>query len=174
MGGIGLQEACIIVFTSIAIRFHLTMRQRTTSSSPRTLLHSARPDNWGLLLYALYAVLALITTRIIYRMVEFSSGLDPAKNPVPFHEAYFYALDGLPMWAACVILNICHPGRVLKGEGSEFPSLSRKEKKALKREKKEAKRYRQEEKRLEREERRVARKGGIELDDRSASEERSV
>jgi len=44
------------------------------------------------------------------------------------------------MLVACFLMNIVHPGRVLKGEGSEFARMSRKEKKAAKAEKKEAKR----------------------------------
>lgn len=43
------------------------------------------------------------------------------------------------MFAALVILNIFHPGRVLCGPDSEFPRLSRAEKKRLRQEKKELK-----------------------------------
>ena len=71
-------------------------------------------------------------------MIEYSRGTNPT-NPPPFHEAYAYALDGLPMFLAIFILNIMHPGRVLVGPGSEFPKLSRKEKKLLKAQNKAAK-----------------------------------
>jgi len=53
------------------------------------------------------------------------------------HEAYPLALDGAPMFLALVLMNIFHPGTVLRGPGSEF--TSRKERKQQKREKKEAK-----------------------------------
>jgi hypothetical protein len=43
------------------------------------------------------------------------------------------------MMTALLILAIFHPGRTLVGPDSEFPKLSRKEKKALKAAKKEAK-----------------------------------
>lgn len=52
------------------------------------------------------------------------------------NEAYIYVLDALPMFFAILLLNIFHPGRVLVGPESEFPKLSRKQKKALKEEKK--------------------------------------
>jgi hypothetical protein len=141
MGGIGIQEFCILIFTSIAIRFHLTLSKFERTQQ----VIDDKPRNWRMLIYVLYTSLALITMRIIFRMIEFASGLDPSKNPVPFHEAYFYCLDGLPMFIACVLLNIVHPGKVLQGEGSEFPRLTRAEKKAAKAAKKEAKRLAKEE-----------------------------
>ena len=48
------------------------------------------------------------------------------------------------MMAALLILAIFHPGRYLVGPDSEFPRLSRKEKKAAKQEKKAAKQEKKE------------------------------
>ena len=159
MGGIGLQEFCILVFTSIAIKFSLIMRQKERSLSQTHSRHqilSPTPDNWRSLLYVLYASLTLITTRIIFRLVEFAAGTDPSKNPIPYHEAYFMALDALPMFVAIALMNAVHPGRILKGEGSEFPKgPSRKEKKEAKRDRKEKKRLEKEEKKAAKEERRL-------------------
>ena len=76
--------------------------------------------------------------RIIYRICEFAGGITPS-NPIPFHEAYAYALDAFPMMVALLVLAIFHPGRYLQGPGSEFPHLTRAEKKAAKRAKKEEK-----------------------------------
>jgi hypothetical protein len=76
--------------------------------------------------------------RIIFRMAEFAGGISPNKNPIPFHEAYTYALDCFPIMSALLILAIWHPGRYLVGPESEFYKLSRREKKERKREKKEA------------------------------------
>jgi len=135
MGGIGFQEACILAFMAIAIRFHINMLQRE-----RLQVILDRPRNWRPLLYTIYVSLALITMRIIFRLVEFAAGLDPAKNPIPYHEAYFLVLDCLPMLICCFLINAVHPGRVLIGDNSEFPKgPTRKEKKALKKAKKEAK-----------------------------------
>lgn len=48
------------------------------------------------------------------------------------------------MTIALILLNVMHPGLVLKGPDGEFPRVSRKEKKALKRERKDEKRRRKE------------------------------
>jgi RTA1 like protein len=58
---------------------------------------------------------------------------------VPFHEAYSYVLDAFPMMVAILALAVVHPGRTLMGPESEFPRISRKERKALKKDKKAAK-----------------------------------
>jgi len=135
MGGIGFQEACILGFMAIAIKFHIIMVQQERS---RELMD--RPRRWRALLYVMYTSLALITMRIIFRLVEFAAGMDPEKNPIPYHEAYFLVLDCLPMLVCCCLINAVHPGRILVGENSEFPKgLTRKEKKALKQAKREAK-----------------------------------
>ena len=138
MGGIGLQEFCILIFTAIAIKFSFIMRRRERElASSRHQILDGKPSNWRTLLYVLYASLALITIRIIFRMVEFASGIDPSKNPIPYHEAYFMCLDALPMFIAIALMNVVHPGRILQGEGSEFPKgPTRKEKKRVKEEKK--------------------------------------
>lgn len=57
-----------------------------------------------------------------------------------FNEAYVYCLDATPMFLALLMLGVMHPGRVLVGPESEFPQLSRKEKKMLKQEKNSLKR----------------------------------
>jgi hypothetical protein len=153
MGGIGLQQFCILIFLCIAIKFHLVMNQRERGAQ----VIDDKPRNWRTLHYILYASLALITTRIIFRLVEFASGLDPTKNPIPFHEAYFMCLDALPMFIAIALMNVVHPGSVLKGEGSEFPKgPTRKEKKAAKKEKKAAKKVDKTEKKALKEQKKEA------------------
>lgn len=69
------------------------------------------------------------------------------------HEFYAYVFDALPMLLAGILLNVVHPGLVLKGPESEFPHLSRKEKKMLKQEKKAAKQQRKQEKKSAKEQR---------------------
>lgn len=69
--------------------------------------------------------------------MEWAAGSEPDKNPIPFHEAYVFGLDALPMLLCVGLLNLVHPGRVLQGENSEFPKgLTRREKKEGKRIKK--------------------------------------
>ncbi|KUJ12277.1 uncharacterized protein LY89DRAFT_688026 [Mollisia scopiformis] len=146
MGGIGFQEFCILIFTSIAVKFFIDANRRERTEGGNQILDS-RPRNWRKLLYVMFAVLALITMRIIFRLCEFAAGLDPSKNPIPYHEAYFLVLDALPMFVALVLFNAVHPGHVLQGEGSEFPKgPTRKEKKEAKRIAKEEKKAAKEEK----------------------------
>lgn len=62
--------------------------------------------------------------RIIFRLVEYARGTDPS-NPIPYNEAYIYGFDAAPMALAILLLNIFHPGRVLKGPDSEFTKMSK-------------------------------------------------
>jgi len=167
MGGIGLQEFFILIFTAFAFRFRTQMLRIERSGQigqygegqflPVGLENPSRKPRWNFLLYALLGTLALITTRIIYRLCEFSAGTDPNKNPLPFHEWYFYVFDATPMFFALVLMNLVHPGRILVGPESEFPKgKSRKEKREAKKEKREAKKAKKEEAKAEKAKKRVA------------------
>jgi hypothetical protein len=137
MGGIGFQEGCILLFTAIAAKFFLTMKNQERSNITGNQILDGRPSNWRPLLYTLFISLVLITIRIIFRMIEFAAGEDPEKNRIPYTEGYLFGLDALPMLLCVVLLNVVHPGRTLQGENSEFPKgPSRREKKELKRVKK--------------------------------------
>jgi hypothetical protein len=129
MFGVGVQQAFIILFTALIVRFQLDMRRIATQNK-----------RWLWVTIALYAALALISMRIIFRLIEFSAGTD-ASNPLPYHEVYALALDAFPMTLAIIILAVVHPGLALKGPESEFPSRKEKkaEKKRVKAEKKAAK-----------------------------------
>lgn len=96
--GIGFQQVCIILFLVLAIRFHMTLLKQTMSTW--------RLKDAMFLLYVLYVVLILITTRIIFRLVEYSGGMD---SKLAKQEAYQYALDSTLMFIASVLLNIWHP-----------------------------------------------------------------
>lgn len=76
--------------------------------------------------------------RIFYRIAEFGGGLSPTTNPIPYHEAYSYALDAFPMMVCFLLLAIMHPGRALVGPDSELPKKTRAEKKADKKARKDA------------------------------------
>jgi hypothetical protein len=124
MAGIGIQEAFILVFVGLMVTF-----QRKAKALEQQGVTSVREKRWRMLQYTLYAVLVAITVRIIYRIAEYAGGIKPS-NPVPFHEAYSYALDAFPMMTALLLLAIFHPGRVLVGPESQLPS--RKERRAEK------------------------------------------
>ncbi|KIW08658.1 uncharacterized protein PV09_00612 [Verruconis gallopava] len=110
MGGVGLQQFFILAFTGLLIRFQLRYKRENphpTSAAPMRLL------------YVLYAVLTLITVRIIFRLVEYSSGYE---SGIPTHEAYTFVLESLPMFVAVLLLNLVHPGRVMPGKENNIPS----------------------------------------------------
>ncbi|PWY73125.1 hypothetical protein BO94DRAFT_607609 [Aspergillus sclerotioniger CBS 115572] len=108
MGGVGIQQLFVLVFIFCAIAFH------------RKILAQRRDDKHQalLLLYVLYACLALITMRIIFRLCEYAQGLD---SSIPLHEAYQYCLDSVPMLLALVLLNVVHPGRIMPGVDGDMP-----------------------------------------------------
>ncbi|KAJ5231832.1 uncharacterized protein N7469_006420 [Penicillium citrinum] len=109
MGGVGAQQLFVLLFILCAICFHLKIRRQQRPDLKKAVL----------LLYVLYACLALITMRIIFRLCEYSQGL---KSTIPLHEAYQYCLDSLPMLIALVLLNVVHPGKLMPGQNSDMPS----------------------------------------------------
>jgi hypothetical protein len=153
MGGIGLQELLILVFVSVAVVFHRRMlvleREEALFGKP----------SWRPLLYTLYISLTLITVRIIFRLVQYSAGVN---SDIPTHEVYFYVFEALPMSAAIYLTNIIHPGRWPVGPESEFPKKTGKEKKEEKRRKSEAKKAAKAEKKV--------RKNGIESGEHSSGQ----
>ncbi|KAK5708562.1 hypothetical protein LTR17_020595 [Elasticomyces elasticus] len=76
MGGIAFQQVCIFAFLFLAGKLHRDMLQQPTCPERKSALQ---------LIYTQYAVVALITVRIIFRLVEYSSGFDSA---IPRQEAY--------------------------------------------------------------------------------------
>ncbi|KAJ7124337.1 RTA1 like protein-domain-containing protein [Mycena epipterygia] len=120
MGGIGLQQFFVLIFIGLVIRFHYKMKQLDGSTE------------WKRPLYLMYASLTLITIRIVFRLIEFSSGVF---SPITMHEAPFYCLEALPMFVALSLWSVFHPGQVLVGPDSEFPKKVKKSKKAAQPEK---------------------------------------
>lgn len=116
MGGIGMQEGFIVFFLGLVIKFHRDQLQaeRHGRLPPRQTM------GWRPLLWALYGCLFAITTRIIYRLVEFSAGLG-ASNPLPSEESALYVLESTPMWVAIFLWNTVHPGRFIYGEDAKMP-----------------------------------------------------
>ncbi|KAL7622595.1 hypothetical protein AAE478_008105 [Parahypoxylon ruwenzoriense] len=119
MGGIGLQQFFIMLFVVFAVKFQLEMRDMESHRTPQTNWRYG----WRPLLFTLYASLACITIRIIFRLVEFSSGSRGVSNPLLTNEAYFYVLEAAPMLLAIFAFNVIHPGTVLVGLESEMPGF---------------------------------------------------
>jgi hypothetical protein len=144
MAGVAIQQAFITFFVVLAARFHykLLLGARYTPSYPLEQNHLVgagtstheRDDNaivkpafytvpWRRLLYALYITLILITIRNIFRLIEFSDGVH---GYIATHEAFFYSLDALPIFAGLIVLAVVHPSCVLEGPDSEFPPREKK------------------------------------------------
>jgi hypothetical protein len=157
MGGVGLQIAFILVFFILAVSFHRIVNQSTmdfiqdgTSPTPNTLpefRHSA-PLPYHLL-HTLYFVLSLIIFRNIYRLIEFSLGVE---SSITRHEWYTYVFDALPMLLAILAFNIYHPNKILRGEKSDFTEENR----AMKMEKKQRKEDKKKEKSVKKEAKKIS------------------
>ncbi|OAL53937.1 hypothetical protein IQ07DRAFT_629082 [Pyrenochaeta sp. DS3sAY3a] len=143
MSGVGVQQGFILLFTALIVRFHIDVQKLERQGLlPLSKAHGVRLWKW--LTCTLYIVLALISMRIGFRLVEFAGGVEPGDNQLPFKEGYALGLDAFPMLTAVTLLAIMHPGLVLKGPESEFPS--RKERKAEKKAKKQEKKMAKEDK----------------------------
>ncbi|GKT43617.1 putative lipid transporter atnI [Colletotrichum spaethianum] len=115
MGGIGLQEFFILLFVGLTMKFQLELQRMEK-------LVGTSPQPWKPLMWALYFSLSMITVRIVYRLIEFSSG-HGIDNALITHEAYFYVLEALPMFLAIAVFNSMHPAAVMNGPGSDMPGL---------------------------------------------------
>ncbi|KAI8958806.1 hypothetical protein F5Y11DRAFT_351113 [Daldinia sp. FL1419] len=101
MSGIGLQQFFIVLFVVFAVGFH-------------EYLECVLPD---------IAADEPRKIRIIFRLVEFSSGSTGVSNPLLTNEPYFYVLEATPMMLAILGFNMIHPGKVLVGPDSEMPGF---------------------------------------------------
>ena len=159
MTGIGLQEGVIVLFTVLLIAYERRMLglirngEISTSKWWRILtwtlyavlvMITVRPCPIRLSILCSSSVVShpansstdLILReqiRIVFRLVEFSGGFD-YDNKLVSEEGYMLGLEATPMLLAGLLLVLVHPGLVLKGPDSEFPTLSRAEKKRLKQE----------------------------------------
>lgn len=115
MGGIGLQEFFILIFVALALKFQIEMQRLDKLSGKQS-------RSWKPLIWALYFSLGMISVRIVYRLIEFSSG-HGIDNVLITHEAYFYVLEALPMLLAIAVFNVVHPAMIMNGEGSDMPGL---------------------------------------------------
>ncbi|KAF9628944.1 putative rta1 domain protein [Lasiodiplodia theobromae] len=128
MVGVGVQEVFIVVFAVLVGKFHWGKRRGERGYVKEVEEGGQGWGGWGawlyrrweLLTYVLYAVLVLITIRIMYRLIEFARGFDPS-NKILYNESYLLYLDGLPMLLAVIVLAVVHPGMVLQGPDSSYP-----------------------------------------------------
>lgn len=116
MSGIGMQEGFIVLFAGLVLKFHRDQLQAERQGR----LADKKVAGWRSLIWALYGSLLAITTRIVYRLAEFSAGLG-ASNPLPGNEPLLYVLESTPMWIAIFAWNVVHPGRFIYGEDAKMP-----------------------------------------------------
>ncbi|KAF2136572.1 uncharacterized protein K452DRAFT_343030, partial [Aplosporella prunicola CBS 121167] len=137
MAGVGVQQLFVCVFAVGVVQFHWVMSgverrgwaegegmrvgKNDEDGRPRGGCSGWLYRNWRALVWALYTVLALITVRITFRLVEFARGITPA-NTILYNENYVLLLDALPMVLALLVLALVHPGAVLRGADSELPA----------------------------------------------------
>ncbi|KAG9504856.1 hypothetical protein J7337_004835 [Fusarium musae] len=119
MGGIGLQEFFIVIFVVLCFLFQKKMH---TIERQHRGIKAVVTSDWGMLLCTLYFSLAMISVRIIYRLIEFSGGMGQ-DNALVTHEVYFYILEAAPMFLALLAFNVIHPGRIMTGPNSDMPGL---------------------------------------------------
>lgn len=116
MGGIGIQQFFICCFLVLAVQFH---RQMLRLEKLGVLQGDKR--RWKGMLYSLYFSLIAITVRIVYRLIEYTSGVG-LNNPITTHEWFMYVFDAFPMLLAAGIWCVMHPGRILTGPDAKLPS----------------------------------------------------
>ncbi|KAL4877379.1 RTA1 like protein-domain-containing protein [Aspergillus karnatakaensis] len=149
MAGVAIQQSFITFFIVLSARFHYklllgtrgtnrySLDEHLVAGTPHTPTEPNNRDGngnaivkpiihtlpWKRLLYALYLTLVLITIRNIFRLIEFSDGVH---GYIAVHEAFFYSLDALPIFAGLIVMAVVHPSVVLKGSESEFPKREKK------------------------------------------------
>ncbi|EGX90799.1 RTA1 domain protein [Cordyceps militaris CM01] len=134
VAGIGLQLGFVVIFGVMTAWFYHRMRKVSRGRSMGRL---------RFLIWTMLAVLVLIMVRVIYRLLEFGPGIN-ANNKLITNETYPLVLDAMPMVLALVLLNVMHPGLVLRGPDGEFPRMTRREKKTRKQQMKEEKKRKKE------------------------------
>ncbi|KAM5357331.1 hypothetical protein ACJZ2D_016379 [Fusarium nematophilum] len=117
MAGAGVQLGCVAIFIVVHTLFYRVLFLNARIGKLETRNRWTKSLFW-----IVYLVLGLIIVRIIFRLVEFGQGVS-SSNVILRHEEFPLYLDALPMLIAVVVLNMVHPGMVLKGPESAFPSL---------------------------------------------------
>jgi hypothetical protein len=96
MAGISLQLLFILLFS-----FALFTLQQMIKKQAGKIGTNDR-------IWVLYAVLLLVSVRIVFRLVEYSEGIS---SVVSRQEVYVYCFDSIPMLVALWLFNLFHPGR---------------------------------------------------------------
>lgn len=113
VAAVSIQIAAILIFVALAGTFYVRIR-KASSSAP----------NVNTMIFTLFASMALICIRSIYRLVEHAgpshieiSEIDAlrALSPLYRYEAFFYVFEASVMLVNSALWNIWNPGRFLPG-----------------------------------------------------------
>ncbi|KAL3469571.1 RTA1 like protein [Aspergillus californicus] len=115
VGGLAVQLAFFSVFVVTCGIFHYRIRQtptREVAALSARLREEKKRGGWEGILVGLYLASVLILVRSIFRLVEYVQGND---GYLISHEAFAYVFDAALMFLTMVVMNVCHPSRVLVG-----------------------------------------------------------
>ncbi|CAI7632767.1 unnamed protein product [Penicillium viridicatum] len=119
IGGLVVQLLFFGFFVIVTTVFHFRISREPTSRSQsdrdQTRSDGWRQRNWFTILIGLYIASFLILVRSVFRLVEYKEGYD---GYTMTHEVFMYIFDGLLMLIAMVVMNVCHPAKVI-GDGKE-------------------------------------------------------
>ncbi|KAJ7439770.1 RTA1 like protein-domain-containing protein [Mycena latifolia] len=119
--GLSLQLVSFALFVALVVVFGSRVRARfpqvwhSRGHSPFTAFGSEYISDWRILYYALCFSCVAILIRSIFRMAEFIQG---HAGYLSTHEAYFYALDSLPLWLAMTLYAAVWPPRFLNSSAA--------------------------------------------------------
>lgn len=100
--GLVIQLLFFALFILVSILYNVRLRRNPTEASRRT--------PWQLYFVVLYVVSGLVLIRSVFRLVEYQQGQD---GELLSKEVYLYVFDAALMFAAMVVFNIWHPGRII-------------------------------------------------------------
>ncbi|KAL2401273.1 putative lipid transporter atnI [Exophiala dermatitidis] len=104
--GVALQQCFIFCFLALSIAFRRRLKKECDPE---------KANGSELVLNTIWVSLALISLRIIFRIVEFAGDNNSKlSREIGNHEIYLYLFDCLPMICALFIFNVVHPARVLR------------------------------------------------------------
>ncbi|TGZ80896.1 hypothetical protein EX30DRAFT_364250 [Ascodesmis nigricans] len=109
LAGLWIQIIAFLFFISVGVVFD---RQERIVAK---LKGEEKRGAWGRMMWVLYAVSGLILVRNLFRVIEYAQGND---GYLMRNEVWLYLFDALLMWVLMVLLNWCHPGKVLMVEGA--------------------------------------------------------
>ncbi|KOS47830.1 hypothetical protein ACN38_g1129 [Penicillium nordicum] len=119
IGGLVVQLLFFGFFVIVTTVFHFRISRQPTSKSQldrdQTRGDGWRQRNWFTILVGLYIASFLILVRSIFRLVEYKEGYD---GYTMTHEVFMYIFDGLLMLITMLVMNVCHPAKVI-GNGKE-------------------------------------------------------